>query len=175
MNVAQALSEAGLDLLEISGGTYEQPQMTGVPQGDTRAESTQKREAYFLDYATQVRKHVQCPLMVTGGFRTASGMAESVDTGAVDVVGLARALALVPDAPARILGGEAFESQVKPVQTGIKAIDNMGLMETLFYARQLKRLGKGQAPKPNEHPMLAFVRSMITMQLEGRKIRKLRA
>ena len=175
MDVAQALSEAGLDLLEISGGTYEQPQMTGVPQGDARAESTQKREAYFLDYATQVRKHVQCPLMVTGGFRTASGMAESVDSGAVDVVGLARALALEPDAPARILAGEAYESHVRPVQTGIKAIDNMGLMETLFYARQLKRLGNGQAPRPNENPMMAFIRSMITMQLEGRKIRKLRA
>lgn len=179
MAVAKALSDEGLDLLEISGGTYEQPQMTGLPQAASKKvpkkASTREREAYFLDYATQVRQHVGCPLMVTGGFRSAEGMAQAVESGEVDVVGLARSLALEPDVPARILAGDAYQSQVKPVQTGIKAIDSMGVMETLFYARQIKRIGKGQNPKPNESPMLAFLRSMITMQLEGRKIRKLRA
>lgn len=175
MAVAKALSDAGLDLLEVSGGTYEQPQMTGIPQAGTQKESTRKREAYFLDYATEVRKHINCPLMVTGGFISAEGMAQAVDSGEIDVVGLARSLALVPDAPAQILKNKDWTSQVKPVKTGIKAIDNMGLMETLFYARQLKRLGNGKDPKPNENPFLAFVRSMTAMQLEGRKIRKLRA
>jgi len=63
--VMQALDAAGIDLLEISGGTYEAPKMAlGVEQKD----STKAREAYFLEFAEKARKVVKAPLMVTGGF-----------------------------------------------------------------------------------------------------------
>jgi 2,4-dienoyl-CoA reductase-like NADH-dependent reductase (Old Yellow Enzyme family) len=70
MATIQALADAGIDLIEISGGTYEAPAMSGAfrqaAEGQTAA-----REAYFLEFAEKVRAAVQVPLMVTGGFRTA--------------------------------------------------------------------------------------------------------
>ena len=70
MEVVKALSKAGIDLIEISGGTYESPSMVGHK---VKA-STLKREAYFLDYIEKVRKLVDTPLVLTGGFRSSSAM-----------------------------------------------------------------------------------------------------
>jgi 2,4-dienoyl-CoA reductase-like NADH-dependent reductase (Old Yellow Enzyme family) len=85
--VARALDEEGIDLLEISGGTFESTAMvTGTPQ----RESTRAREAYFLEFAERFAREVSVPLMLTGGFRTRQGMNEALDSGAVDIVGLAR-------------------------------------------------------------------------------------
>lgn len=66
----QALADAGIDLIEISGGTYEAPAMSGAFQKPQKA-TTAAREAYFLEFAEKVRSAVRVPLMVTGGFRTA--------------------------------------------------------------------------------------------------------
>ena len=63
MTVAETLASEGLDLLEISGGNYENPAMAGAKGV---RESTANREAYFLDYANEIRKRVSIPLMVTG-------------------------------------------------------------------------------------------------------------
>ena len=80
--VAGWLADASVDLLEISGGSYEQPLMTGRTGNHrtdhAKAISTKQREAYFLDFAAQMRRTVATPLMVTGGFRTLSGMAEAI-------------------------------------------------------------------------------------------------
>jgi len=68
-----ALVEAGIDLVEISGGTYEAPAMTGVVKSTTR-----DREAYFLAFAEKVRAITRVPLMLTGGFRSLGGMREAL-------------------------------------------------------------------------------------------------
>ena len=67
--VASWLSEDGIDLLEISGGTYEQLSLIGVEPTDVR-ESTRKREAYFIEYAEQIKQSAKIPVMITGGFRS---------------------------------------------------------------------------------------------------------
>ncbi|EOM2717779.1 NADH:flavin oxidoreductase/NADH oxidase family protein, partial [Acinetobacter baumannii] len=72
ISVFKAVDEAGIDLIEISGGTYEAPAMAGA-KADKRKASTIAREAYFLDFAEKIRQHVKCKLMVTGGFRTVEG------------------------------------------------------------------------------------------------------
>src|ERR1019366_6023717 len=87
MTVAQHLSEQGMDLIEISGGTYETPAMTGRQK--EMKDSTKKREAYFLEYCEEVRKIVKTPLMLTGGFRTSKVMNEALASGACDMIGLA--------------------------------------------------------------------------------------
>ncbi|MEQ8803959.1 NADH:flavin oxidoreductase/NADH oxidase family protein [Haliea sp.] len=74
LQVAQWLEAAGIDLLEISGGTYEQPKLLGVEgieEEETQqvARSTRMREAYFVDFALAMQEQVSIPLMVTGGFR----------------------------------------------------------------------------------------------------------
>ena len=81
IQVAKLFSDSGIDNIEISGGTYEQPRVIGVDnvsinptRSDIRKESTIAREAYFLEYAEKIKKNIQIPLMVTGGFRTKEGM-----------------------------------------------------------------------------------------------------
>lgn len=153
--VIQMLSEEGIDLVEISGGNYENPAMA-KGRKDVK-ESTLAREAYFLEFAEKVRHTVSVPLMVTGGFRSSRGMANAVSSGATDLVGVARPLAIEPDFPRRILSGEDFESAVTPITTGIKAIDKMALMEVSWYARQLGRMGKGKPPRVHDRGFWSFL------------------
>lgn len=187
LDTIRALSEAGIDLIEISGGTYEAPVMTGAkgepksPSKGAAAEpvkdSTKQREAYFLAFAEKARAAVKTPLVVTGGFRSSQGMAEAITSGAVDFVGLARALAIEPDVPQRLLSGQQPREQVKPLKTGIGFIDKMGLMEITWYTGQLKRIGRGEAPKPHESPLWVFVKYIASQVGLGRKKKptKLRA
>jgi len=158
METIRALADAGIDLIEISGGTYEVPAMNGAMQKSKKA-STVAREAYFLEFSEKVRAAVTVPLMVTGGFRTVAGMNAALRSGALDVVGLARLLAIDPDAPAALLQGHDSPQQVRPIKTGIKLVDQMGVMEVLWYTRQLKRIATGKAPCPNESGLSAFVKS----------------
>ncbi|MFN3586502.1 MAG: NADH:flavin oxidoreductase/NADH oxidase family protein, partial [Moraxellaceae bacterium] len=137
LDVIRALSEAGIDMIEISGGTYEAPAMAGVHVAVK--ESTRRREAYFLEFAEKARAAVKTPLMLTGGFRTSAGMAEAVRSGAIDFVGVARALAIEPDMPARVLAGREPRYAVKPITTGIAMVDRMALMEVAWYSRQMRR------------------------------------
>jgi 2,4-dienoyl-CoA reductase-like NADH-dependent reductase (Old Yellow Enzyme family) len=109
--VAQWLAQEKIDLLEISGGTYEQPRLVGRSGAAKTAEvpkaaSTQRREAYFLDYTKKMRDTVDIPLAVTGGFRSRDFMNEVLANGELDVIGVARPLCAEPDILGRFLRGE---------------------------------------------------------------------
>jgi 2,4-dienoyl-CoA reductase-like NADH-dependent reductase (Old Yellow Enzyme family) len=160
LDTIRALAEAGIDLIEVSGGTYEAPAMTGVKadKAEVKKDSTRQREAYFLAFAEKARQAVKTPLVVTGGFRSSQGMAEAITSGAVDMVGLARVLAVEPDLPRRLLAGQEAINVIKPIKTGIKFIDKMGLLEVTWYTGQLKRIGKGEAPKPKESALWVFAK-----------------
>src|SRR5690625_35511 len=153
----QALSDAGINLIEISGGTYEKPIMMQAKRNQQKA-STQAREAYFMDFAERARKATDTPLVVTGGFRTAQGMQAALHSNAIDLIGLGRLRAVEPDAPKRILRAENPRHQVQPIRTGIKPVDQRALMEIMWYGRQMRRMAKGQEPKPQESALksLAF-------------------
>jgi 2,4-dienoyl-CoA reductase-like NADH-dependent reductase (Old Yellow Enzyme family) len=169
-----ALVEAGIDLIEISGGTYEAPAMSGAMQTPKKA-STVSREAYFLEFAEKVRATVAVPLMVTGGFRTVAGMNAALRAGALDVVGLARLLAIDPQAPVALLQGRDSGERVRPISTGLKVVDRLGLMEVLWYTRQLKRIAKGRAPRPDESGLAAFLKSALHSGWGTFRTRRLRA
>jgi len=123
LHVIEMLNEEGLDLLEISGGNYEQPKLMGIgglePVFEEKVrQSTRAREAYFFDYAVAASQVAKMPLMVTGGFRSAEGMNEALSGGDVDMIGLARPLCVDPGFPAKILSGEL---QVAPdVEAGLR-------------------------------------------------------
>ena len=175
LDTIRALAEAGIDLIEISGGTYEAPAMTGVKtQAAPAKDSTRQREAYFLAFAEKARQAVQVPLVVTGGFRSLEGMAAAISSGAVDLVGLARAVAIEPDVVNRLLAGQAPREQVRPIKTGIPPIDRMGLMEVSWYTGQLKRIGRGEAPRPNESALWVFLKTVFKQMGWGRKKRPTR-
>lgn len=124
LQVVRWLEEAGLDLLEISGGNYEEPSMMGskTSEGAAVAESTVKREAYFMEYAEQIRKVSKVPLMVTGGFRSRAAMEAALASGALDVVGLGRPMCVETDLPNKVLAGgdgTAWEKNIKPAKAGL--------------------------------------------------------
>lgn len=170
LGVMEALAEAGINLIEISGGTYEAPAMTGVKA------STRAREAYFLEFADTVRARIPgVPLMVTGGFRTHAGMAAALDSGTLDFVGIARLMAVEPDVPKRLLAGQDPVQVVRPIKTGIKPVDEMAIMEVSWYTRQLKKMGQGKDPKPGESPKKVFLLTVLDSIRGTRKVQRLRA
>ena len=115
MTQVKAIVEAGVDFIEISGGTWEDPQVrlpTGQPEpteltwsqmmADTPAPSarTQAREAFFLTFAKAVRaRFPDVHLMVTGGFRTRAGMVAAIEDGDCDLIGLGRPSVMDPALP----------------------------------------------------------------------------
>jgi 2,4-dienoyl-CoA reductase-like NADH-dependent reductase (Old Yellow Enzyme family) len=157
LDVVAALVDAGIDLLEVSGGTYSSAAMLGVDP--TLRESTRKREAYFLDYALKVRAaHPALPLMLTGGFRTAEAMNEAVASGGIDIVGLGRPLTLDPDIPGALLNGSATHTTVPTHHTGIRLLDS--LTELTYYTVNMWRMGANKEPKPNRNAAVAVATYM---------------
>jgi 2,4-dienoyl-CoA reductase-like NADH-dependent reductase (Old Yellow Enzyme family) len=107
--VAAELVQDGIDLLEISGGTYEQLSLLGIDSADEpeKARGTREREAYFLSYATEIRRSARVPLAVTGGFRTPEAMRTALELDLLDVIGLARPLCIEPALSARLIAGSS--------------------------------------------------------------------
>lgn len=173
--VFKAMDAAGIDLIEISGGTYEAPAMAGAKE-DKRKASTIAREAYFLDFAEKIRKQVGCHLMVTGGFRTAQGMNAALESGACDFIGIARPFAVETDLADRLLVGQDVRYAVDKIKTGIPMVDKMAIMEIIWYAAQFKSIAQGKRPNPKLSPLKVFfhyvngnLKAVIQGQINSRK------
>ena len=117
------LVDAGIDFIEVSGGTYENPTMhngsaTPAPSATTGIKaSTAKREAYFLTFTETLRAHFpNTVLMVTGGFRTRAGMQQAVASGATDLIGLARPAAIWAKLPKDIILNKDLKDEDATVQ-----------------------------------------------------------
>ncbi|WP_180042730.1 NADH:flavin oxidoreductase/NADH oxidase family protein [Acinetobacter sp. YH16039] len=167
--VFKAIDAAGIDLIEISGGTYEAPAMAGAKE-DKRKASSIAREAYFLDFAEKIRKEVQCHLMVTGGFRTVEGMNAALDSGACDFIGIARPLAVETDLTDRLIAGQDVRYAVNKIKTGIPMVDKMAIMEIIWYAAQFKDIARGKRPNPKLSPLkvfLKYAKNNITAMIKG--------
>ena len=145
MEVIQMLDEAGMDLIEVSGGTYERAAMVGTMQ----KESTKQREAYFMDFIVKVREKIKTPLMLTGGFRTAETMSAAIENGELDFVGLGRPFCVFPNVAADLLNGKMTDCTVPNLLTGVDKIDMTGMLQTPWHQFQLVRMGKGLAPDPD--------------------------
>lgn len=163
-DVVVRLAEEGIDLIEISGGSYEAPAMMGA-----RA-STVAREAYFLEYAKTVREVApNVPLAVTGGFRSRSAMLAALESGDCDMIGLGRPAATTPDAPAQLLDETAdkLDSHRRSV-TGAAVLGKIadtksldGLIDLQWHTDQLHRLGAGKEPdldRPSWKTTVAMIR-----------------
>ncbi|GAC1383385.1 MAG: NADH:flavin oxidoreductase/NADH oxidase family protein [Marmoricola sp.] len=167
LRVVQAVAAEGIDLLEISGGTYSSAAMLGVDP--SLKESTRRREAYFLDYAERVRAELpELPLMLTGGFRTAEAMSDAVATGAVDLVGLGRPLTVEPDVPRGLLDGTVTASHVRPRRSGIRLVDS--LTELTSYTVQMWRMGAGREPAPHRHPAVNVAQYLMRNGIDSVRV-----
>jgi 2,4-dienoyl-CoA reductase-like NADH-dependent reductase (Old Yellow Enzyme family) len=142
LQVIDMLSVEGIDMIEVSGGTYEKAAMMGI----TQKESTRKREAYFADFIIKARKRTKTPLMLTGGFRSISVMAAAIKNDELDFIGLARPFALNPQVAKDFLDGKITKCEVPQIAVGVNTIDKMGFLDTLWHALQLERMAKGKEP-----------------------------
>lgn len=166
VQVVRWLNAEHLDLLELSGGTYEQPRLLGFEGKPDSVvpmrESTRRREAYFAEYARAVREVATMPLMITGGFRSKRGMAETLAEGDCDVIGLGRPLVTEPDLPRRLLAGEAqaavrYEDRLRLAERGwrsptspflaLRVLNVLGAQA--WYYQQIFRLADRGAPDPD--------------------------
>jgi len=152
LQVVRWLAEAGVDLLEISGGTYEHLAFFAMGQTGMK-NSTVRREAYFLDFACKVRQVSGIPLMVTGGFRSRAFAEEALENGGLDVIGMGRPFLTEPGQVGAFLRGELEQFSSLKVRTGFKALEDMA--EGGFYARQLIRLAEGKLPRLDMNPLAA--------------------
>lgn len=143
--VIKALQKEGIDLIEISGGTYESPSMVGYKIKP----STLKREAYFLEYAEKVRHEVHVPFVVTGGFRSKRAMQSALESGATDMIGLGRPLAVNPEFPNQLIDHDDASIELVEPTTGFRNVDHMTMMSILWYEFQLEKIAKGERPDPD--------------------------
>ncbi|MCD0448871.1 NADH:flavin oxidoreductase/NADH oxidase family protein [Actinocorallia sp. API 0066] len=152
------LEPLGVDLVELSGGSYESPAMTGRP-ADAR---TQAREAYFLDLAKDLVGTSPLPLMLTGGI-TRRATAEQVLASGVALIGMGTALSVTPDLPDRWRHGREATRQMRPVTWSDKALASAAGMAQVRY--QLRRIAQGADPRPSTHP----ARALLIEQIHRRK------
>ena len=148
--VIAMLEPLGVDLVELSGGSYESPAMSGRP---TNA-GTVAREAYFLKLAAQLATTSPLPLMLTGGI-TRRETAEAVLASGVAVVGMGTAIAVTPDLPNRWREGVEATRQLKPVTWSDKTLASAASMSLVRH--QMRRITRGEDPTGNTHPLYAFV------------------
>jgi 2,4-dienoyl-CoA reductase-like NADH-dependent reductase (Old Yellow Enzyme family) len=185
MVVARWLQDAGVDLLEISGGSYEQPAMmdiSGMEAPDappmaasTPSASTAAREAYFVDFAKTMRAALTMPLMVTGGFRTRRAMNTALETGGADIIGLGRPLCVDTAGPAKLLAGadelDRWENRLKLLPPWLSFLGGLKMMRAVegfavtywYYAQidSIARTGKANIG-------IAPFKALLTIQSAGK-------
>ncbi|MEY4270043.1 MAG: hypothetical protein RLZZ58_1259 [Pseudomonadota bacterium] len=172
LRVAQWLQDDGIDLIELSGGSYEQPKLLGMaglePEAAQHvAPSTLAREAYFVDFAAAMQKQVRVPLLVTGGFRTLGAMEAAVASGAAAMIGIGRPMCVLTDAPRRLLEGHPalprYETQLALLPRWLVALKRIKMVRAIdgfavqfwFYG-QLYALGRSGHADPGLSVLAAW-------------------
>ncbi|KAL2808815.1 hypothetical protein BJX63DRAFT_17169 [Aspergillus granulosus] len=146
------LAEAGIDFIEISGGSYEDPTMFGHVQ-EQKSTRTAAREAFFLEFATAVRtRYPSLILMLTGGFRTRAGAEYALSQNACDLIGIGRPAAIDPSFASLLLDDSLPEDEAQLVLKKVMVpfwakwipLSAVGAgWESSYYTRQIQRIARG--------------------------------
>jgi 2,4-dienoyl-CoA reductase-like NADH-dependent reductase (Old Yellow Enzyme family) len=162
--VVEMLNPLPIDLLELSGGSYEAPAM----QGDARDGRTLAREAYFLEFAGEVAAIANMPVMVTGGIRRLPVVQQVLDSG-IAMAGIATALTLEPQLIKHWREGPRSQPTAQADQL---AAQTLAALATLAVVRdQMRRLSRGQRPNPKVAPCMALVRDQWFIARRTRQYR----
>ncbi|WP_414440665.1 NADH:flavin oxidoreductase/NADH oxidase family protein [Burkholderia sp. 22PA0106] len=163
--VVEMLGAHAVDLIELSGGSYEAPAM----QGQARDGRTLAREAYFLEFARDIAAVSRVPLMVTGGIRRRA-VAEQVVASGVAMAGIATALSIDPALPRRWRAGEDVAPVLRPVTLKNKVLGAMANMAMVKH--QLVRLSRGRRTDPQVWPVGALIRQQLADACLTRRYRR---
>jgi 2,4-dienoyl-CoA reductase-like NADH-dependent reductase (Old Yellow Enzyme family) len=148
--VVEMLNPLGVDMLELSGGSYEAPAM----QGEARDGRTLAREAYFLEFAKDIRAVARMPVMVTGGIRRYAVVEQVLGSG-IDMAGIGTALALDPQLPSTWRNDRAHAPLLRTVSFKNKVLASVAYMAMVKH--QLRRLSRGKPSNPDVAPVFALL------------------
>ena len=175
--VIQLLNELGVDLVELSGGSYESPAMQGrvsEKEGE-KTERTLRREAYFVDFAREIASVAIMPIMVTGGILRRAVAEEALEKDSagfgVEMLGIAQALAFQPDLPKQ---WQKDELEIKLPQVNWKNKTFAALAVMAVTKAQLNRLALGKSPKANISPFLSLIADQIKTNQRTKRYRRWR-
>jgi len=163
--VVDWLGPLGVDLLELSGGSYEAPAM----QGQARDGRTLAREAYFLEFAQDIAVAARMPVMVTGGIRRLPVVQQVLASG-VDMAGMATALAVDPDLPRQWKTDPAVAPELRAATFKNKMLASVASMAMVKH--QLKRLGRGRRTQPGVAPAYALAVQQLETGCSTRRYRR---
>ncbi len=163
--VVRLLGGLKVALVELSGGSYEAPAM----QGQARDGRTLAREAYFLEFAREIRAVASMPLMVTGGIRRAP-VAEQVLASGIEMVGIGTALSIDPNLPRDWQRGQSSAPQLPPITWDNKVLASLANMAVVKY--QLRKLSQGRPTRPGVSPLWALLRQQLSDALRTRQYRR---
>lgn len=163
--VVSMLSPFGVDLVELSGGSYEAPAMMGA----ARDERTLAREAYFLEFAREIAAVAKMPLMVTGGIKRREVTEKVIESG-VAMAGIATALAINPNLPRNWRSGRSDAPALKPIDWKNKPLASSAHMAAVRY--QLVRLSRRRRTAPGISPLWALITSQLSAIRSAGKYRR---
>jgi 2,4-dienoyl-CoA reductase-like NADH-dependent reductase (Old Yellow Enzyme family) len=158
------LNEQRIDLLELSGGSYEAPAM----QGEARDGRTLAREAYFLEMAAELASVAHMPVMVTGGIRRLAIVQQVLDSG-IAMAGIGTALAVEPQLVKHWHEGRNSHPQLPPILWKRKPLAALANMAVVKF--QLHRLSRGRKPRPQVWAVWALILDRLYI---GRRTRQYR-
>ncbi len=163
--VVKMLNELNVDLVELSGGSYEAPAM----QGQARDGRTLAREAYFLEFAKDIVAVARMPLMVTGGIRRKSVAEQVVDSG-VAMAGIATALAIEPQLPRDWRAGKDTTAALPPIPWKNKMFASLAYMACVKF--QMRRLSRGRKTHPGVSPLWALIVQQVMSSRQAKQYRR---
>lgn len=163
--VVEMLNPLNVDLVELSGGSYEAPAM----QGQARDGRTLAREAYFLEFARDIAAVAHMTLMVTGGIRRRTVAEQVVDSG-IAMVGIATALSIDPNLPRHWLAGKNNAPVLRPITWKNKVLGSLANMAVVKF--QLRRLSEGRVTDPHVSPLRALLLQQLSTSCQTRRYRR---
>ncbi|EYS83312.1 2,4-dienoyl-CoA reductase [Cupriavidus sp. SK-4] len=163
--VVEMLNPLNVDLIELSGGSYEAPAM----QGQARDGRTLAREAYFLEFARDIASVARMPLMVTGGIRRRAVAEEVIDSG-IAMAGIATALSIDPNLPRNWHAGKNNAPALRSITWKNKTLGSLANMAVVKF--QLKRLSEGRVTDPRISPLRALLLQQLSTSCQTRRYRR---
>ncbi len=107
LEVSALLEKAGIDAIELSGGTGSEASKYKPVRFGTVAK---ENEAYYRDAARRFKQTVDVPLILVGGIRSPDVAERLVDEGTADYIALSRPLICEPDLVSRWKNGDTTKS-----------------------------------------------------------------
>ncbi len=109
LQIARSLEEAGIDAIELSGGTADEAsQFKPVRRGRLPSE---EKEVFYRDAARRYKETISVPLILVGGIRSYSVAEELIHDGVADFVSLSRPLIREPGLVGRWKSGDTAKSE----------------------------------------------------------------